>query len=196
MIEIEVKSLVADLDGVKRTLERAGARLVFEGELEDRRYDTHGYTLRERDHVLRLRVYRGSRSDAWFDWKGPTSSSNGYKRREELSVSVGDADSLGAILQQMGYEVTMIIDRHIWQYEVGGAIVRLERYPRMDDLVEVEGSVESIERAIERTGLPRSGFTSERLPEFVRRFEQRTGSRAALSAAELAGGPRQDFNNA
>ena len=74
--------------------------------------------------------------------------------------------------------------------------MRLERYPRMDDLVEVEGSVENIERAIDRTGLPRAGFTSERLPDFVRRFEERTGTRAALSAAELAGGPPQDPSNA
>jgi predicted adenylyl cyclase CyaB len=196
MIEIEVKSLVADLDGVKQTLERGGARLVFEGELEDRRYDTRDGSLRERDHVLRVRVYRGTRSDAFVDWKGPTSLAGEYKRREELSVSVGDAESLGTIFERVGYEVTMTIDRLIWQYEVAGATVRLERYPRMDDLVEVEGAVESIERAIERTGLPRAGFTSERLPDFVRRFEARTGSRAALSTAELAGGPRQDPANA
>jgi len=196
MIEIEVKSLVADLDQVKRTLERGGARLVFEGELEDRRYDTPDHALRARDHVLRVRIYRGTRTDAFVDWKGPTSYVDAYKRREELSVSVADAASLGVILERMGYGVTMAIDRHVWQYDVTGATVRLERYPRMDDLVEVEGTVESIERAIERTGLPRAGFTSERLPDFVRRFEERTGARAALSSAELAGGPRQDPANA
>ncbi len=192
MIEIEVKSLVADLADVKRTLERASAQLVFEGELEDRRYDTPQRTLRERDHVLRVRVYRGSRTDAFVDWKGPTSFTQDYKRREELSVSVADSEVLGAILERMGYEITMTIDRQIWQYEVAGATVRLERYPRMDDLVEVEGSIENIERAIERTGLPRAGFTSERLPDFVRRFEARTGTRAALSTAELAGTVHQD----
>jgi predicted adenylyl cyclase CyaB len=196
MIEIEVKSLVDDLERVKRTLERGGARLVFEGELEDRRYDAPGFTLRVRDHVLRLRTYRGNRSSASLDWKGPTSSALDYKQREELTVGVDDAESLGAILERLGYEVTMAIDRHVWQYEIAGAMVRLERYPRMDDLVEVEGSVESIERAIEQTGLPRAGFTSERLPDFVRRFEERTGARAALSSAELAGGPRQDPANA
>jgi predicted adenylyl cyclase CyaB len=196
MIEIEVKSLVADLDQVRHTLERSGARLVFEGRLEDRRFDTRDRALRARDHVLRVRVYRGTHGDASIDWKGPTSLAHDYKQREELSVGVADAEALGTILERIGYEVTMVIDRHVWQYDVSGATVRFERYPRMDDLVEVEGSVEGIERAIEQTGLPRSGFTSERLPDFVRRFEERTGSRAALSSAELAGGPRQDPANA
>jgi adenylate cyclase class IV len=39
MIEIEVKSRVDDIALVKQTLERSGARLVFEGKMEDRRYD-------------------------------------------------------------------------------------------------------------------------------------------------------------
>ena len=57
----------------------------------------------------------------------------------------------------------------------------------MDLLVEVEGLPEAIERAIESIGLPRAGFTSARLPEFVADYEARTGQRAALSARELAG---------
>ena len=196
MIEIEVKSPVADLNRVKQTLERGGARLVYEGQLIDLRFDTHEHRLLGQDHVLRVRLYRGTREDAWLDWKGPTSTVDNYKHREELSVGISDATTLGTMLERLGYEVTMTIDRHVWQYEVAGATVRLERYPRMDDLVEVEGTIENIERAIERTGLPRAGFTSERLPDFVRKYEQRTGTRAALSAAELAGGPPQDPSNA
>jgi predicted adenylyl cyclase CyaB len=195
MIEIEVKSPVADLNRVKQSLERGGARLVYEGELTDLRYDTHEQRLRAQDHVLRVRVY-GALKDAKLDWKGPTSTAGNYKRREELSVDISDAATLATLLERLGYEVTMTIDRHVWQYDVAGATVRLERYPRMDDLVEVEGTIENIELAIERTGLPRAGFTSERLPDFVRRFEERTGARAALSAAELAGGPPQDPSNA
>ena len=70
---------------------------------------------------------------------------------------------------------------------IGFASERLEEYPRMDPLIEVEGSPEAIERALASIGLPRSGFTSGRLPDFVADFEARTGQRAALSARELAG---------
>jgi hypothetical protein len=57
----------------------------------------------------------------------------------------------------------------------------------MDDLVEVEGDPDSIEKAISAIGLPRAGFTSDPLTDFVIRFESRTGTRAALSARERAG---------
>ena len=74
----------------------------------------------------------------------------------------------------------MRIERRIRQYSLVGATVRFEEYPLMDTLVEVEGSAESIERAIEIIGLPRSGFTTDRLTEFVARFEARGGERAML----------------
>ena len=79
------------------------------------------------------------------------------------------------------------IDRAVVQYEVQGAIVRLERYPRMYDLVEVEGSPEAIERAIKVLGISRSAFTADRLPQFAARFQARTGARPALSDDELEG---------
>jgi hypothetical protein len=91
------------------------------------------------------------------------------------------------MLTRLGYEVTVEIEREIAQYELEGATVRFERYPRLDDLVEVEGTPEQIERAIAAIGLPRDGFSSERLPDFVRRYEARTGERAALCRSELHG---------
>lgn len=197
MLEVELKSVVDDMTGRRAAVEAAGATLVFAGRLEDRRYDTAGRELTSRDHVLRVRVYRdasGSRSQ--IDWKGPTRREGGYKLREELEAKVADADALVAILSKLGYEVTIAIDREIVQYDLGGAMVRFERYPRMDDLVEVEGDPAGIERAITVLGMPRAGFTSDRLPDFARRFEERTGSPAALSNDALAGAAAFDVANA
>ena len=91
------------------------------------------------------------------------------------------------MLTSLGYLVTREIDREIAQYELGGATMRFERYPRMDVLVDVVGIPEAIERAIVALGMPREAFTTERLPEFVARFEARTGQEAALADCELAG---------
>ena len=174
--------------------------MTFAGRLEDRRYDRSDLELAALDHVLRLRVYRnasGAVSSASLDWKGPSSTSGTYKQREELNSDVaGDPQRLAQILDRLGFIVTMQIDREIWQYDLHGAVVRFERYPRMDDLVEVEGTPEAIERAITALALQRDSFTAERLPDFVRRFEARTGRTAALSDAELAGGVRYDVSNA
>lgn len=197
MLEVELKSVLDDLEGCRAAVEAAGATLVFAGRLEDRRYDTAERELTSQDHVLRVRVYRdaaGTRSQ--MDWKGPTRREGGYKLREELEAKVADGDALVAILSKLGYVVTIAIDREIVQYDLGGAMIRFERYPRMDDLVEVEGDPAGIERAITVLGMPRAGFTSDRLPDFARRFEERTGTPAALSDAALAGADAFDVSNA
>jgi adenylate cyclase class IV len=197
MIEVELKCVVDDAARRRAAIEAAGATLTFEGRLADRRYDTHDHALAARDQVLRVREYDsdGARH-AELDWKGPTQYESGYKVREELDVPVGEPAALAALLDRLGYVVTIAIDREIAQYDLGGAMIRFERYPRMDDLVEVEGTPEQIERAIAALGLAREGFTSERLPDFVRRYEARTGTTAALSDAELRGDVRYDASNA
>ena len=197
MLEVELKSVVDDVARRCRAVEAAGAVLTFQGQLADRRYDTPERALTARDHVLRVRTYRrDGEARAELDWKGPTRSEGGYKVREELDVHVGEPDALATLLDRLGYMVTIAIDREIVQYDLGGAMIRFERYPRMDDLVEVEGTPELIERAIAALGLPRDGFTPERLPEFVRRFEARTGMAAALSDGELRGDVHYDAANA
>jgi predicted adenylyl cyclase CyaB len=191
MREVEIKAVVDDWDARRDRVVQAGAELSFAGRLEDRRYDTPARDLSARGEVLRVRVYRGDgRERAEIGWKGPTSQESGYKVREELGASTPDAASMALILRRLGYLVTQAIDREIVQYELDGTTIRFERYPRMDDLVEVEGTPAGIERAVAVLGIPRSEFTAERLPRFVRRFEERTGQRAAICDADLANADR------
>lgn len=182
MREVELKSVVDDVAVRRAQVEAAGGRLVYLGRLLDRRYDFPDRSLTIRDHVLRLRIYEsGDARKAMLDWKGETRYEHGFKVREEISTPADDADALTQILEMLGFVVTMEVDRQIAQYELSSAIVRFEEYPEMDALVEVEGSHEAIESAISLTGLPRTGFTSERLTDFVARYEARTGRRAILS---------------
>lgn len=188
MREVEVKAVVDSMRKRTAKVERAGGKLIFRGRLEDSRYDTAKRELRSRDEVLRLRVYRGGRSTrAELGWKGPTRYEDGYKVREEVTAKTPHAAAVREILERLGLEISRQIDREIAQYELHGATVRFERYPRMDDLVEVEGDPKAIERAIVAIGLPRKAFTSERLSRFVRRWEERTGETAALCDRELTG---------
>jgi predicted adenylyl cyclase CyaB len=186
--EVELKALVDDLQTARKMLEKAGAKLSFEGRLSDRRYDVESRELLQRDEVLRVRRYQGTGSSkTFFDWKGPTETQDVYKIREEVSTLVEDFEGLSQILARLGFIVTMEIDRDIAQYELGGAVIRFETYPRMDTLVEVEGQPDSIESAIEAVGIARGKFSSDRLAAFVSRFEQRTGVRAAICDREMEG---------
>jgi predicted adenylyl cyclase CyaB len=189
MREIELKAVVANVAALKAGLNAAGARLTFAGPLHDRRYDTADGAMVARDHVLRLRTRHATdrATSTTLDWKGPTQFVDGYKVREEISTAVSDAAATHALLDALGFHVIREIDRDIELFALDGAVIRIEQYPRLDVLVEVEGSRESIERAIACTGLPRRAFTPERLSDFAVAFEARTGERAALCARELAG---------
>jgi len=182
MREVELKAVVDDLALRRRRVEEAGGSLSFEGRIVDRRYDYASGDLSRRDEVLRVRRYENAEgSRVFLDWKGPTEIRDVYKVREEITTPIEDFGSFARILERLGFQLVGEIDRIIAQYQVGGATVRFETYPRMDVLVEVEGSPETIEAAIEVIGMPRGVFSSDRLAAFVERFERRTGVRAATS---------------
>ncbi len=73
-------------------------------------------------------------------------------------------------------------------FEFRGATIRLEWYPRMDVLVEVEGTEEAIDAAMAATGIERNAFTAESLTAFVERYAAR-GLQPAVALSELGGGP-------
>jgi len=197
MREVELKAVLDDWGRRAARLTQAGAVLTFAGRLEDRRYDTPRRDLARRDEVLRLRVYRdGSGARAELGWKGPTGYDAGYKVRDELQCRADAPDVLATMLARLGYEVTRAIDREIAQYDLEGTAVRFERYPRMDDLVEVEGAPAGIEHAIAALGIERSAFCTDRLPQFVTRWQQRTGQQPALCDDELAGRARYALEDA
>lgn len=192
--EIELKAVVPDPVALRARLATAGARLAFEGQLEDRRYDTPDGRLEARDEVLRLRTATPrpgcpGAARASLDWKGPTRREHGFKVREEHSTPVGDPAVVALVLARLELRVRREVDREVAEYVLGVGVgtvaLRIEHYPRMDVLVEIEGPPAAIERAILATGLPRAAFTDGRLADYRLAFERRTGRRAATARCEL-----------
>lgn len=184
--ELELKAVVPDPDALRARLLAAGAALRFSGRMSDRRYDRPGGDLGLRDQVLRVRTFHGADGPATaiLGWKGPVERSpQGYKRRAEIELPVtgGERGAPHGLLTALGYEVVHAIDRQVEVFELEDATLRLERYPRMDPLLEIEGSPLAIERAVATTGIPRAEFTADSLTEFVRRYELRSGQPAALA---------------
>ena len=181
MVEIELKAVVDDLEARCAAVKRAGARLVKDGHLRDLRFDDAAGAITARGEMLRVRLYtEDGRREASLEWKGRSSPRRDFKQREEIGASVADADALLDILQRLGLRVILQIDRRIVQYELEGATVRFERYPQMDDLVEVEGAEEAIERAVRIIGIPREAYGAGSIQEFMRDYERRSGRRAIV----------------
>ena len=180
--ETEVKARVENVKAFEEALAKAGATIEFSGEMTDHRFDRKG-RLAEKDEMLRLRVYRpqGGATRGELCWKGPVESKGEYRHRPEIEFAVEDPWNALALLDRLGYSESMRVERMITVYRLGGATLRIERYPEMDVLVEVEGDPPSIEAAIAATGLPREVFVPESLPQFVSRYEKRTGRQARLA---------------
>lgn len=197
MRELELKAVVPDVDACRDRVMRGGGRLTEAGTLHDWRLDTADRALRSRDVVLRIREFRsGGATRASLDWKGAARFESGYKEREECSLGIAQAAAGASLLERLGFAVTFEIERHIEVFALHGATVRFERYARMDTLVEVEGEPGAIEQAIATLGIPREAFTTERLADFARRFEERTGERAAVSDGDLATAPSYALDDA
>ncbi len=181
--ELELKARVENPDAVRKTILAAGAELMYRGAMMDRRFDRRG-RLERRDEVVRLRVYHpADKSPEWgvLGWKGPVQRRGEYRLREEWESRVDDPKAMLVILRHMGYKISVRIDRAVEQYRLREATLRLEWYPAMDVLLEVEGEPEAIEQAIAATGLPRDAFLPESLVYFIAAYEARTGRVARVS---------------
>lgn len=185
MKEYELKARLSDgPESLRGRLAATGWRLAFRGEMTDRRFDTARRELEADDLVLRLRRYEPDSGDAWtvLGWKGPARTEDGFKLREELECRVADETAVREILVRLGYgEVTLAIDRRIERYEKEGVTLRIEEYPRMDTLAELEGDPARVRERTGELGLPAEAWKPWPLDEFVRRFERRTENQARLT---------------
>ena len=186
--ELELKTVVADPATLRTRLREAGAVRGFRGFMRDRRFDRDG-ELDARDEVLRLRLWLPEGDGphrAVVAFKGPTTvNAAGYKHRDELEYDAAPGEAVLATFQALGYVITHAIDRFVEVWRVGDTTVRLEWYPRMDVLAEIEGAPDGIEATIRTLGLERRACLPDALVSFTARYQQRTGRPALLAEAEL-----------
>ncbi len=185
--ELELKAVVPDPARSRERLKAAGAKEVYRGMMRDRLFDSDGW-LTAKGEVLRIRTFepRGEPAHAVVGWKGPTlRSADGYKLRQEIEYPTPDGANAARFLEALGYRVVRSIDRYVEMYSIGGATARLEWYPRMDVLMEIEGTPAAIESAVSQSGLPRSAFLADQLADFVERYNARESHPAIVAEQDL-----------
>jgi predicted adenylyl cyclase CyaB len=86
-------------------------------------------------------------------YKGAKEKSN-YKKRQEIEIEVGDADTMQKLLSALGYEQKLCVEkkRRLWRFE--GCEVALDKLRKLGDFVEIEGPDDKqIARVQESLGL-------------------------------------------
>jgi adenylate cyclase class 2 len=138
-IEIEAKLKVDSLQDVERKLSEVGAEFVEEQLQTDTYFDDAGAVLKSSDRALRLRRQRAGRKEKTFlTYKG-AKEKNDFKKRREIEIEVGDADSAEKLLLALGYEKALVFEkkRRIWR--LGGCEVALDELPLLGNFIEIEG---------------------------------------------------------
>lgn len=187
--ELELKAVVRDVGALRAALLRAGATRNFRGMMRDRRLDRDGELVALKQ-VLRLRIWEAEAgaTRCVVTWKGPTTVTEaGYKHREELECGAEGGATALAIFRALGYDVIHAIDRFVEVWQHADASARLEWYPRMDPLLEIEGAPAGMERLITALGLDRSECVPDALTEFAARYAARTRLCAVWAEVDLAG---------
>ena len=134
--ELEVKFYLTNLDKVQQSLEEAGAVLVQPRTYErNLRFDTLEGTLTRSSQLLRLRQDRA----IWLTYKGPSEVKDGVSSRTEIEFTVGSFENAQALLEALGYQVSMIYEKYRTVYELSGTLVTLDEMP-FGNFAEVEGT--------------------------------------------------------
>lgn len=134
--ELEVKFYLAGLGPLQKTLERVGAQIsqprTYERNL---RFDTPKETLTQGSQLLRLRQDYTNR----LTYKGPSEVKDGVSSRTEIEITVGNFENAQALLEALGYHVSMIYEKYRTVYEISGTLVTLDEMP-FGNFAEIEGA--------------------------------------------------------
>ena len=148
--ELEVKYYITDLPALEDRLTALGARLaqrrVYESNL---RFDTPDGDLTRTYQVLRLR----QDTEARLTYKGPGRIQDGVRVRQEIEFTASDFNAARALMEALGYRVSMMYEKYRTTYELDGVLVTLDEMP-YGDFTEIEGSdTEGILAVNRRLGL-------------------------------------------
>ena len=133
--ELEAKFYLVDLGGLQKTLEGLDAILVQPRTYErNLRFDTPEGVLTQSAQVLRLRQDTANR----LTYKGPGEVQDGVSARTEIEFTVGDFDNAQALLEALGYQVSMIYEKYRAIYDLNGVLVTLDEMP-FGCFAEIEG---------------------------------------------------------
>jgi adenylate cyclase, class 2 len=170
--ELEAKLYISNLPALKAQLQTLEARLVQPRTHEiNLRFDTPDGLLRRSLQVLRLRQDTLAR----LTYKGPAKTVGGAQLRREIEFSVSDFEAARALLETLGYQVSLVYEKRRATYELEGVQVTLDELP-FGDFVEVEGPhAQGIQAVVAKLGIDWEARIPHSYTELFERLRQALG---------------------
>ncbi|MFQ5877371.1 MAG: class IV adenylate cyclase [Acidobacteriota bacterium] len=156
--EIEVKVRLPGPSAIGARLEAIGARLLHPREFEDNQlYDFADFALKTRGAMLRVRTRsRGS----VLTYKEGGRVEGGAKVRDEMEVSVGDAETLATIIGRLGLRPLFRYQKRRTVYAYSDLMVTIDETP-IGTFLEIEGPRPAIDDLAGRLGFSPSEYIAK-----------------------------------
>jgi adenylate cyclase class 2 len=134
--ELEIKLYLSDLTVFQHKVEELGGQLV-EPRLHEinLRFDTPDGDLTRTAQVLRLRQDTAAR----LTYKGPGETVGGVHARREIEFTVSDYLSAQALLEALGYQISLMYEKFRTTYSLEDLQITLEEMP-YGNFTELEGT--------------------------------------------------------
>ena len=155
-VEIEAKIRVERREDFIEKLEQLGAAFQKAVTQQDTFFDEPDRRLLRDDCGLRLRIEsETAQSGGVLSFKGARQEGQ-YKRRREIEFTVGDIAAARQLLEALGFEATMVVEKNRRIYQLDECLVCLDRVKNLGDFIEIEGPTEqSIAQVQTQLGLAR-----------------------------------------
>ena len=133
--ELEIKLFLLDMPAFQQKVESIGGQLV-EPRLHEinLRFDTPAGQLTRANQVLRLRQDTAAR----LTYKSPGETIDGVHARREIEFTVSDYQSARALMEALGYQVSLMYEKFRTTYNLSGLQVTLDEMP-YGNFTEIEG---------------------------------------------------------
>ena len=148
--ENEIKVAVPDLNALESRLLALGFRILHPRVLESNIiYDTQDAALRARGELIRIRQAGDA---AIFTYKGRATVTR-HKEREELETPVGDPDTMGLVLQRLGFIPRFRYEKFRTEWAVPGVngVLMVDETP-IGNYMELEGPSDWIDTIARQLG--------------------------------------------
>lgn len=144
MYEVESKFKSPGNEKVDKTLNRLGAKKIWEGDTEDIYFAHPTRDFGKSDEALRLRKKDGA---AELTYKGPRMKFEHTKSREEITVKLEDPLAAQRIVERLGFVERYVVRKHRATYILDKLRIEIDKVDGLGEFVELELITEEPVRA-------------------------------------------------
>ena len=168
MKEIERKIFDISPKAVKARLLKMGAKIIFNGVMKVKYFDTKKGDIRKKHELLRIRQVGDKKVEICF--KCNKRVKDGCKIYDECEFNASDFEEVARFFEKLGYICTCYYEKKRTEFVLKDIKVEMDEYPRLKPFIEVEASsAKKIDDLVKKLGLEKNEKSSETINEVLKR---------------------------